>query len=72
MTGALRFHTELIAAYNARDRVEQLMADHISDAGCIISELEALCDRTVLLKPAADMHWEPRPLEDDQLVAGKS
>ena len=59
---ALHFHTELIAAYEARDRnqVQQLMTDHICDARGIISEREALLDNTVFLTPEVDTPWRSR------------
>jgi DNA-binding FadR family transcriptional regulator len=56
---AIRFHTELIHAYEAkdRDRVRALMADHVHDAGCIVSERESSFDRATLLVPPVDEGW---------------
>jgi DNA-binding FadR family transcriptional regulator len=76
----LHFHTELIAAYEARDqsKVQQLMTDHICDAGDIVSEREALLDHTVFLAPGTGAEWRSRSSTDDprlddylQKLAGK-
>ena len=41
------------------------MTDHICDAGGIVSEREALLDRTVFLTPETDAQWKWRPSGDD-------
>jgi DNA-binding FadR family transcriptional regulator len=48
---ALRYHSELLAAYEEGDRaqVERLMTEHIHHAGTLIGEKEFLVDAGVLL-----------------------
>lgn len=59
---AVHFHTELIHAYEAKDkdRVRALMADHVHDAGCIVAERENNLDRATLLVPPVDEGWSSR------------
>jgi DNA-binding FadR family transcriptional regulator len=53
---ALRFHSELIEAYEARDRerVRHLMEEHVHEAGCIVAARESDFDHGPLLMPPAD------------------
>jgi GntR family transcriptional regulator, transcriptional repressor for pyruvate dehydrogenase complex len=55
-TEAVRFHSELIDAYAARDRekVRLLMEEHVHEAGCIVAARENAFDHGPLLVPPAD------------------